>query len=416
MLRSVLVIMLALALVGSLASAQAPPPDYGYTAHGIDGNRIVAGAGTFPSVVAHVLPFSVPPAYVTPLPGRAAWLVLDDIGLYYQIARDGETFTADPVSQARAPRITPAAQGEGLRLSPAIADASPHAPAVPYGDGWLAVSDNGELLRADAGGAVLSRWQMALAADVVPVVNAAGQVAFYAGATNARYVHNIMGDDLEHTSLYGLTPRDDGDFRTTTLFTLPGDQVFEGLSPLWADVDEDGADDLITTVSDGAQGAQVVVYHADGEPLATGPAIGQGFRWRHQLAWGPFGEAGEHGLLEVLTPHIGGVVGFFVLEGDQLVQRASISGYTSHIINARQVDMAVAGDFNGDGTPELVLPTQARDRIAGLQVSGEGFREVWSVPLEGLAVTNLAATRTPAGELALAVGTSRGVQLWMPAP
>jgi hypothetical protein len=77
--------------------------------------------------------------------------------------------------------------------------------------------------------------------------------------------------------------------------------------------------------------------------------------------------------------------------------------------------MAVAGDFNGDGQPEIVVPTQARDQLAGLQHMADGVREMWSLPLDGTLSTNLAAVTLPNGSLALAAGTDDGrLRVWMP--
>ncbi|MFP4322171.1 MAG: hypothetical protein ACLFTK_06945 [Anaerolineales bacterium] len=406
--------LLWIALLGT-ARAQEAPPDIGYTAHRADGNRLVSGVGGFPDVTAYRVPMPVPVAYLVPVPGRAAWVAIDFEGRAFHLALGNGGLTAREIDAPRAPRPTPYLDEAGtLRFAPAIEDASPLVPAVRYGDSWLVVGENGDLLRADVDGTILQRWALNLAPDVVPVVSEQARVAVYAEATDARYVHNIMGDRLEHAGLAVLAPAEDGTLQLIGRVALPGDQVFEGLSPLWADVTADSTPDLITTVSDGRNGAQVQVYAASGALLATGPAIGQGLRWRHQLAWGPFGADGENGLVEVLTPHIGGVVGFFSLQDATLVRAAALPGYTSHIINDRNVDMAVAGDFNGDGTPEIVLPNQARDRVAGLQVSGATFVEVWSLPVEGQVITNLAATTILGDRLALAVGTQESIYMWVP--
>jgi len=127
--------------------------------------------------------------------------------------------------------------------------------------------------------------------------------------------------------------------------------------PIWADVDRDGRMDLITTVSNAKQGAQLRGYCSDGSLLAQSNPIGMGGRWRHQLAIGPFGPAGELELVTDFTPHIAGQVQYFWLSGRQLEPVAAMDGYTSHVIHTRNLDMAVGGNFNGDGRLEIVLPS-----------------------------------------------------------
>ena len=139
----------------------------------------------------------------------------------------------------------------------------------------------------------------------------------------------------------------------------------EGISPIWADLNGDGQREIIVTLSDSAQGAQVVVYSESGERLAAGPAVGRGNRWRHQLAVAPFGVNGEPELAEVLTPHIGGIAGFYRLDGDSLNLVAQHGGVTSHPIGSRNLDMGLAGDLDGDGRVELVVFNQQFTEITG---------------------------------------------------
>jgi len=72
------------------------------------------------------------------------------------------------------------------------------------------------------------------------------------------------------------------------------------------------------TLSNVEQGAQVVVYFEPGEHVAACPVVDWGNCWRHQVALAPFGPDGELGLAEVLTAHIGGIAGFYRMDGDSL--------------------------------------------------------------------------------------------------
>ena len=60
-------------------------------------------------------------------------------------------------------------------------------------------------------------------------------------------------------------------------------------------------------------------------------------------------------LAEVLTPHIGGIVGFYRMDGDPLNLVAQQDGVTSHPVFSRNLDMGLAGNLDGDGQPEFVV-------------------------------------------------------------
>jgi hypothetical protein len=281
----------------------------------------------------------------------------------------------------------------------------------------LSIAQNGDLVYV-RDGTEQSRIALNIQPDARIVVNENGQIAAYANATNERYVHGIMGDDVEGSSLVILEIRDDK-LEIFTQIDLEGDAVYEGLSPIWADVDGDTMLDLITTVSDGQNGARIRVYRLtyDGLRIAEGQAIGTPHRWLHQLAFAPFGVNGEMELVDVLTPHIGGVVRFYQFNGREMEVVAQIAGYTSHVIGSRNLDMAVAGDFNGDGRSEIVLPSQDRTRIAGIQHNENGAEVVWELPLDGVLSTNLAAVHRQDGTLALAAGTEDGrLRVWLSQP
>ncbi|RMG84427.1 MAG: hypothetical protein D6712_11280, partial [Chloroflexi bacterium] len=304
-------------------------------------------------------------------------------------------------------------------FTPIINFNNPLSHPVPFGRGtdyWLIVTSDGELVLRGDGEKVLDVFSRQLAPDARVVISENGLIAVYAAATDQRYVHGIMGDDLEPTELW-VFRIEDKKLEEVAHVALSGDAVFEGISPFWADIDEDGTPDLVTTVSDSTGGARLRAYlmREDGLHPVDGPAIGRAYRWRHQLAFGPFGPNGEMELIDVLTPHIGGVVEWFRYQDGALVRVASLSGYTSHVINTRNLDMAVAGDFNGDGLPEVVLPNQERTALSGIQRTADGAEVVWTLPLEGRLSSNLAALTLEDGNLMLAAGLDDGrIRVWLP--
>jgi hypothetical protein len=92
---------------------------------------------------------------------------------------------------------------------------------------------------------------------------------------------------------------------------------------------------------------------------------------------------------------------------------ASVPGYTSHVIGTRNLDLAAAADFDGDGRVELLLPTQERRQLGAIRRSETGAAPVWHVPLDGVMATNLGVVEGENGRLSLAVGRAdQTLRLW----
>lgn len=423
MTRLFLLFVLALSVGAVFAQPQEDAPMNAYTYQDASGNRLVAGSGTFPDVHTADLKLDGVPLWIVggAVGDSAAWLVaLEDgrvLAAQPSAGVDGVSGMAFELAQlpAGAP-IAAAFPSMGLPvLLPVGADLSPLSHAVALDATTTAyISANGDLVlwRDDA-----ERARVAVNAlpDARPVLSASGQIAVYSGATDARYVHGVLGDTLEAATLH-IFARESDALNPIAQVTLDGQDVFEGVSPLWADLDGDGTQELVTTVSNGDVGAQVRLYSAAGELIASSTPIGLGGRWRHQLAVGAFGINGETQLVDVLTPHIGGMVEFFDLDGARLVVNNAQLGYTSHRIGSFNLDMALAGDFDGDGKPELVLTDQDGGRIVGVVNTLSGVQEAWSLALDGTRLSsNLSAVTLADGRLALAAGTEGGLlRVWLP--
>ena len=416
---STLLLFLSLSFI--VQAQETPEFHYAYTYHQPTGNRFIEGSGTFPDVqtIDYQLEPLELPLLISGIPfshgNTIFWQVIGSENLR-SIFVDRDPVSVFPVGLPQPLTPTPlsllAIDNQDTTYFVGIGEenGSPLSHFVPVNGDRVHINKSGDL--------VLQSTHEALPLNALPdariVVNNAGQIAVYTGANDQIYRHGVLGDPIEATEVTVLEIVDD-QLRVITTITLPETDVFEGISPIWADVDEDGIDDLIVTVSNASVGAQIRAYRVDGSLLASGPAIGQGGHWRHQLAFGPFGPNGENELVDILTPHIGGVVEFYRLNGDQLEIVATIPGYTSHVIGTRNLDMAVAGDFNDDGQPEIVLPTQDRQHIVGLQHTTDEVTEIWRLPLDGQLTTNLSAVTLPDNTLALAAGTIDGrLRIWLP--
>ncbi len=391
--------------------------DHFYTYHQATGNRFVNGSGTFPDVTVNDYTFE----------SDLAWLIGGNQNNNLNIP-----LSVLAVHQANGTvQIMDTLSGE-LDSTTGVSSPEQAISLYEWRGGWAFINSQQEnmtnptfvadqtIADIDAEGRLILAGSMSdsldlnIQSDAKIVLSDDGRIAVYANATNQRYVHGIMGDSIEGASLVILRIVDEK-LEIIEQIDLEGDAVYEGLSPMWADVNQDGVQDLITTVSDSNVGSRIRAYLFTDNGIVTveGQAIGRPGRWQHQLAWGSFGANGEMQLVEVLTPHIGGVVRFYEFTGTELSIVSQLGGYTSHVIGSRNLDMAVAGDFDGDGQPEIVLPSQDRSRIAGIANTATGAEVVWELSLDGTLVTNLAAINTANG-LALAAGRSDGtVRLWL---
>jgi hypothetical protein len=390
---------------------------YGYTHQRPSGNRYVEGRGNFPNAVTLDIDLSGVPLWLVAAPFGAGsvWAVaLEDGTTQAFLVLDGRAVAMNITPEslpAGAPPVLAVAGDEVYLLAAPTDKASESTHAVPLGGPGRSVfiDHKGDLVLWQNGSETAR-----LAVDALPdarlLVDDQERVLLLT-KPSSRYPHGIAGDRLEATEITLLETRPS--LKTVTRISIPGQRVVEGISPIWADLNGDGEREIIVTISDAEQGAQVVVYSESGDQVAAGPAVGRGSRWRHQIAVAPFGVNGELELAEVLTPHIGGVAGFYRLDGDTLDLVAQQAGVTSHTIGSRNLDMGLAGDLDGDGQPELVVFDQSFVELKGMRRTGEGIELAWQTPVGGKAATNLASVNLGGG-ITLGVGRDDGVlRIWL---
>ena len=396
---------------------------YFFTFHNPAGNRLVRGQGTFPEVQVIDVPLNGVPAWaIAYAMETAVWHVVMDNG-------DLQVIDVTPAGEAQTlafergwfkdaqPPVVGVSMVEGTYVLRSDDSVAPWTHPLPVNDfEVLYINRDGDLVLARETG-VIARLPINAQPDARLVMNRLGQVALYANATDQRYVHGIMGDDLEAATLLALQVKD-SEIQLLARVDLPGEDVFEGIAPFWADIDGDGREDLLATVSNGSLGARLRAYLWDGAGFrqeVDGPAIGQGKRWRHQLTAGPFGPAGEIEIVDLVTPHIGGRLDFSRLTGGALEVVESVAGLTSHVIGSRNLDQTAAGDFNGDGQPDVLVMDPSRTQVVAVQHRADGAREVWRLDAGAEIVSNFSPVELLDNHLGLAVGTKDGrLRVWLP--
>ena len=387
------------------SSSDTTPTVFGYTHHRPDGNRLASGRGALPTA---------PPIDI-PLDGVPVWLVAADSGsgsVWIAILDDGRAqgfvdqsgwkpiaVVPDRLPVAMSPLLR--LEGGEVRIITAGKTASSLTHPVPISDqGHLAYIDKSGDLVLDGD---LEETTLPLSAlpDARILADGSGRLLLLSDATG-HYAHGAQGDTLEAKTVALVDPT--GPTVEYDTIAIPATGVVEGISLIWADLDGDGTREIIATVSDVAGGAHVVVYNETGKLVAEGPDVGSGFRWRHQIAVAPFGPDGDLELAVMLTPHIGGVVEFYRMRDGRLDIVARLPGPTSHVNGSRNLDMALAGDLDGDGRTELLVLSRGLTKLIGVRRTVSGAEEAWSVETGGRVSTNIAAVETANGGMAIGVG------------
>ncbi|MFB6304587.1 MAG: hypothetical protein ABEH47_05430 [Haloferacaceae archaeon] len=375
---------------------------YGYTYLRPDGNRFAAGRGRVPDASPVDVSLSAPVEWVVAAPEDAGpatvWGVLMADSGVRALRVDGCSVTD----------ITPVtANGEGP-------------PLLVSNDGRVRLLNAGSAFSHPTpipnGAATVDRYDTTLSVPGGPLeveaipdarVVVADGLVYVLGKATDRYAHGVLGDEIEGGAVAVVDPR-----TRDVRYLRPESGVIEDTKPIVTDVDGDGDLEVLVPVSDADRGTRLVTFRPGGGVEATGPPVGTGYRWRHQIAVGPFGPGGEREIAAVRTPHLGGVAEFYRADGDEIRLVATRDGgYASHRSGSRNLDMAAAGDFDGDGRPELLVPGGDGRRLVALRRTDGGVAEAWTVPVGGRLRTNVAAA---AGERGLTLGVGRGetLRLW----
>ncbi|MBI2527804.1 MAG: VCBS repeat-containing protein [Candidatus Rokubacteria bacterium] len=441
------VLLLLLLILGPSGDGAAWPFPLG----GTSGNRLAAGKGSFPRWQALALPTESPLRWLVVLSRRRLAAVDRDGTVWmFEVGRAGITVAAR-YGEVASPDGPPAVVGldrarSGLTLvapdgrlvvwsdgalrsydvgTPLSRLAVPTPLALGNGewDDLLAVAADGAVLligNLPAGPRVISRVDVHALPDArIAVADLDGDgtpEAVVLSDPTERYAHGALGDSVEAASVtvIGLSPS--GLF-IRARHAVPAPAVIEDLAPVIARVGE-GVRPLMMVVRSSAQrGAAVVAFGwKDGglELLAEGPAAGRGLRRTHVLGVANFSGEGPPEIVAVHTPHLGGVLTAYRRRGSALIPVAQASGYASHLFGSRNQDQALIADFDGNGRPEVVLPRQSREALAGLELEAGRFAERWSLRLGSRIESNLAAADLSGdGLVDLAVADGRVLRVFL---
>lgn len=215
--------------------------------------------------------------------------------------------------------------------------------------------------------------------------------AFLGDATQ-RYGHGVLGDKVEAGALYVFDRR-----KKKYKLTLGLDSVFEDLHARLADVDKDGADEIIVVRSYLTKGASLAVVELGKIGLsiaAETPAIGRPFRWLNPAGVADFDGDGWPEIALVVTPHIGGTLQLWRYRSKKLERNLSLNDVSNHAKGSRILDMTAIVDFDGDKIKDLAIPDASRRNIRVLSFAGGQAKERALISLPGHLVTEILWVRT----------------------
>jgi hypothetical protein len=266
------------------------------------------------------------------------------------------------------------------RLAAARADligprVSPHSTPLCLPDGGLlALSDNADrLYRLTPTLQVAAQRPIDALADTE--ITALGRAAALLTEPTMRYRHGVLGDEVEAAAVTLIDPDDLGDlgsFRPEAPFVIEQRRAIPFAS--------ESLEGLYLTLSSQRTGAGVIAlaHGATGlEPLAAGEAIGLGSRWLNLFA------AREDRAYSVRTPHIGGPLERYRLEGRELTVERFQLEVTNHAIGSRNLDLGLLLPDVAPGRDLLILPRRDLRALRLIVCDGSGCAVAADFALEG---------------------------------
>lgn len=187
--------------------------------------------------------------------------------------------------------------------------------------------------RAARGAAVMA---VLVGAGIPAVAEPVAVAARFDGPTT-RYPHGALGDDVEFTTL--TVTMDSG---TEVSVHWAQDVVFEDTVPLLADVDGDGAPEIIVTESHARQGARMAVYRVDGEAVrldVATPFIGTRFRWLSRIGAADLDGDGAVEIAYIDRPHLAKTLRVWRYDGTGVLTPVdALAGLTNHRIGDEVIE------------------------------------------------------------------------------
>jgi hypothetical protein len=183
---------------------------------------------------------------------------------------------------------------------------------------------------------------------------------------------------------------------------LGDDSVFEDLVPRLADLDGDGHDEVVLVKSNVKRGSSLAVIGVrDGRYaiVAETPPAGQPQQWLNPAGIADFNGDGKLDIALVRMPDTVGQLELWTLADKRLRKTAELADVGNHVADTQTIDMSAVADFDGDGTPDLAIPSLDHSRLRLISFKDEAH-EIGSIALPNKAATNLGLVNAKTPQIA----------------
>lgn len=215
--------------------------------------------------------------------------------------------------------------------------------------------------------------------DAVPVSGDGLIRQAWLGQPVKRYGHGILGDRVEAGTLFARLSNG-----RIIGHRLGSRFVFEDLTVRLADMNGNGQDEALVVQSSLEKGAALAVFGLRAgrlQALARTPWIGTANRWLNPAGIADYDGDGILEVALVRTPHIGGTLQFWQLDGGKMLAKGELYGFSNHAIGSRILNLSATLDWNSDGLPDLMLPEIGRQSIAVVSLKGGKVTILTSIPM-----------------------------------
>ncbi len=208
--------------------------------------------------------------------------------------------------------------------------------------------------------------------------------AWFAAPT-ARYRHGVLGDAIEAGSL--AIERHDG---RNGIVTLSANAVFEDLWPRIVKLD--GIERIVAIKSYLNSGSAVAIIDANAMAIiAETPPIGRPNAWMNPAGIADYDGDGTVDIAVVRQPHVVGRLELWSWRRQALKKIAEVTDVSNHVIGSRALGMSWTSDFDGDGHPDLAVPSLDR-RTLRLIAFTPHVRDIARIAIPARATSNIGST------------------------
>ena len=201
-----------------------------------------------------------------------------------------------------------------------------------------------------------------------------------------RYRHGVLGDDIEAGSVV-IEYHDN----TRKKVEAGADAVFEDIEPRVATIG--GAERIVVVKSYLNRGAALAVIAPDAaEIVAESAAIGHANAWRNPAGIADYDGDGVTDIAAVRQPHVVGRLELWSFVDGRLKLTKEVADVCNHVIGSRAINLSATADFDGDGKPDLAIPSFDR-RSLRLIAFAPALRDIARAALPARVVTDLAIIR-----------------------